>query len=142
MRAAASSMASGMPSSRRQISATADGVGLGEGETGSGPAGPVDEQLHRLAGCQPGDAGRPVVAPVMIVGDGQRRDPPGHLAGQVEGLAAGGQYAQRRTRRHQPVGQGRGRVEDVFAVVQDQQRLLVAQVGGQGVGRRSCPAPP
>ena len=139
IRAAANSMARGMPSKRRQMSATADDVGIGEGKTRSGPAGPVDEQLHRLAGDQTDDPCRTVIAPVTVFGHGQRGDSPGDLAGQVEGLAAGGEDVEGRTRRHQPVGQSRGRAEDVLTVVQYQQRPLVDQGRRPGRRWRSCP---
>ena len=47
VRAAASSIASGRPSSRRQISATAAALAGGEGEAVARRAGPVHEQRHR-----------------------------------------------------------------------------------------------
>ncbi len=49
-RAAASSIASGRPSRRRAISATASDVVVGEREVGPDPAGALDEQLHRRRG--------------------------------------------------------------------------------------------
>ena len=47
-RAAASSMASGIPSSRRQIVTTAGGVVLGHGEARARLDGAIDEQPHRI----------------------------------------------------------------------------------------------
>ena len=79
-RAAASSMASGMPSRRRQISVTTVGVVVGDGEIGPGTAGAVAEQLDRL------------------VGQRQRRHPPVHLTRHAERLAT------RRQHRHARAG--------------------------------------
>jgi hypothetical protein len=69
----------------------------------------------------------------MIVGNSQRGDPPDHLAGKIEGLAARGQDTQRWTRRHQTVSQSGSGGREVFAVVQNEQGLLVAEIGGQRV---------
>ena len=77
-RAAASSIASGMPSRRRQISPTAAALSSVDGEVGPGPAGAVGEQLDRL------------------VGQRQRRHPPAHLAGHPDRLTAGRQHRQPR----------------------------------------------
>ena len=60
-------MASGSPSSRRQISATAAALAVGQGEGGIDGARPLDEEPHRL--------GRPATAADGRVrpGTGQRR---------------------------------------------------------------------
>jgi hypothetical protein len=95
-------------------------VGVGQSETWSYPAGPVDEQLDRLTSSQPADSGRIGIGLVVMVRDGEGGDPPGDLAGKIKGLAAGGQDAQRPARRDQPIGKGGGCLQDVLAVVQDE----------------------
>jgi hypothetical protein len=55
------------------------------------------------------------------IGHVERRDGPDHLCGQAERFPAGRQDAQPRTAAQQPPGQLRGLVDDVLAVVQDEQ---------------------
>src|SRR5262249_4127917 len=55
------------------------------------------------------------------------RDAPGHLAGDAERLAAGGQDAQAGAGAQQLVGQPSAGVEQVLAVVQHQQQQPVGQ---------------
>jgi hypothetical protein len=69
-------------------------VGLGEGEAGSCAAGPVYEQLDRLAGCQPVNVGWTAAPARVTVGHRQGGNPPGDLSGQVQRLPAGGQDAK------------------------------------------------
>jgi hypothetical protein len=112
-------MASGRPSSRRQIlpdDAPAGVVGL-EG-VGDEP-GPVDEQLDR--GLR-----------------GQRRQRPDLLARQPQRHPAGGQDPDRRAPPDEVTGQFRDRLDHVLAVVEDQRQLAVGQRVGQRCRHRSA----
>ena len=53
----------------------------------------------------------------------------------VQGLAGGGQHPHPGTARQQCVDHRRGRIDDVLAVVEDEQGLLGAQVSDHCVGR-------
>ena len=89
-------------------------------------ARPVGEQAHRRSGQ---DGGR--IVAVMT----QRRDGEQHLSGDGQRFAAGGEDAQPRTARQESVGQiGRG-VDQMLAVVQDQDRRPVGQRIGQSFER-------
>ena len=101
-------MASGSPSSRpAQVAHDADVV-IGDAE--------IRPHAFRAVGEQ-GDG---------VVVDGQRRDAPAHLAGDPEGLTAGGQHLQIPASAEQ-FGDDRGRsVEHVLAVVDHQQDGPVA----------------
>ena len=114
-RAAASSIASGMPSSRRQISATAAALPSVEREAGRTAARPVDEQAHRLVAAHSAGAaapGRPGSA-----SDGTRQ-------AVSPAMPSGSRLVARTRSRGQPrssgVGQARRR---------------------RRAGARSCPAP-
>ncbi len=120
-RAAASSMASGMPSSWRQMSLTAARVLRGQGETGAGQRGAVAEQPDRLS------LGRGPRIPCVRRGHGQRRDRPARLARHAQPGLAGGQDPKLRTAAQQGRDHVGGGVDDVFAVVHDQQGLCVPQ---------------
>ena len=91
-------------------------VVLVEAETRRGRAGAQGEQLYG-AGLR------------------QRRDRPDDLAGQHEGFPAGHQDAQPGSGLEQLGGQLGGLVDQVLAVVQDQQHPAGAQRVGQQVGR-------
>ena len=103
-RAAASSIASGRPSSRRQISATAGC----RSEAGRDRAGAIEEQLDRG-----------IVA--------ERRDRDEVLARDRQRLAAGRDDPQARAGAEQRVGQRRGGADQVLAVVEAEDRLAVEQ---------------
>ena len=117
-RAAASSSASGMPSSRRQISATAAAFSAVEREAGRG----VARRARRTAA--PPRSGRPASGGRRR-GDGhrQRRHPPGDLAARCRsGSRLVARIAQPRAAARAALGQrGAGR-EQVLAVVQHQQQ--------------------
>ena len=117
-RPAASSIASGSPSRRRTMSATSAQLRRRGRGAGADPAGPVEEDRHRR------DPGRVLR---VRVGKRERRQPEGVLRGEPERFAAGGQHRQPRAR-----GQERGdrvarRVEQVLAVVDDQQPGALAE---------------
>ena len=121
-RAAASSIASGMPSRRRQISRHRRGIVVGDGEIGPSTAGTVGEQLDGF------------------VGQRQRRHPPAHLAGHPDRLTAGRQQRQPRQRRPQSNDQRRARVQQMLTVVQHHQHLSVADETAAGCPSWSGPA--
>ena len=100
-----------------------------DGELGRDLARTVDEEAHRLVGQQ-----RLRVVRDTLRRDRQRthRDHP--LSRQAEPLAARRQHAQRRRGRQQPLGQRRGRGEDVLAVVEHQQHPARTAVADQRLG--------
>ena len=119
-------MASGIPSSRRQISTTGPTRVRVHLEAGAHGGGPVGEQPHRREGQRL--LGRRVRRRQAERGDrGQR------LAGDRERLPAGGQDAQLRAAGQQ-LGRGAGGgLDQVLAVVQHDQRAPVGeQVDEQG----------
>jgi hypothetical protein len=128
-RAAASSMASGMPSRRRQMaitSATLAGV-----TWKSVPASrarswnSLTAPKRRLSsGSSPG-AGR-----------AKGRQPVQRFAVHPEQLAARGQDAQAGQARSSRCGQGSHRLQDVLAVVQQQQDAALGDAGSQGLEKR------
>jgi hypothetical protein len=93
-----------------------------------GMPGPVDEQRHRF---------RPAVVSRMTrIGHGQRSQPVPRLAGHPQRLPAGGQHPDVIAGRQQAGAQPRGRVDDMLAVVQHQQQLLLGQRPGNRRGGR------
>ena len=124
-RAAASSMASGRPSSRRQISATAPGVLLGQAEPGA-------------SACARAAKSRPRVRPAAA-SRGPRAEGPGAqdrefvFAAEPEHAAAGHQHHQAGGGGEQ-LGHERGCVGDLLEVIQDQQHAPGAQIGHQVAG--------
>ena len=114
-------MASGSPSRRRQISATASGSAPG---SKSGRTVRARSANRRWAG-----SGR------------QRLDRADRLAGYAERLAAGGEDAEPRAAGEERLGEVGGGVDDVLAVVEDEQgvraaREVVDQAGGRVVVAR------
>ena len=103
-------------------------VVAGEPESGQGGRGALDEELHRGRGGVRGCRG---AAPD---GDGQGRDRPGGLPGQAERLAAGGEHRERRGRAEEIRDQAGARLDQVLAVVEDQ------QVGAPGHRARRRPS--
>ena len=115
VRAAASSMASGSPSSRAQMSA----MTVVPSSSASSIAAPaawarVEEQ------------------PDGVVG-GQRRHRPDGLAADPQPLAARGEEAQARAAPQQVLGDLGGGGDDVLAVVEHEQQVLVADHLGEPV---------
>lgn len=84
-------------------------------EVGAGVAGAVSEQLDGL------------------VGHGQRRHPPAQLAGHPQRLTAGGQDRQPRARRQQRDHYGPAGVEQMLAIIKQQQRFALAEESDQQV---------
>ena len=114
-RGAASSIASGSPSSRRQISATASAFSSVSAKSGRGVAGALDEERDRL-------------------GRRERRDAVGLLAAEPQGRAAGREQLQA-GRLGQQARERRRRGEHLLEVVEHEQQLLVAQVLAQRLER-------
>ncbi len=129
--AAASSIASGSPSRRRTISTTAPTVrGVDDRVDPRGRAA-VGEQLHRRARQR-----------VLHAGVGgrhpERRDGDDRLAEHAQRLAAGQQHPHLRTGAEQRIDELGDGVEQVLAVVEQQQRRPSGQrlrQPGQDVGR-------
>ena len=118
VRAAASSIASGMPSSRAQSSPTCGS------STSNAPPPTARRALdEERAGRGPG-------------GGIERADDVDVLARQAERFAAGGDDAHSRTSRQHLVDDLGRRVEDVLAVVEHDETLTVRQCCGQLVERR------
>src|SRR5688500_7824381 len=93
------------------------GIVRGQLEVGVGLPGALDEQPHRLR------SGR--CAPVQAraaVGQGEPWDAPDHFAREAERLATGDEQAQAWTRAEELVGEWRAAIEQVLAIVQDEQQ--------------------
>ena len=125
IRAAASSSASGRPSRRRQSSATALGVQLGELEVGPDVARASDKEPYRLRAPETVDLER-----ARRVGKLERGDGVDPLFGDVERRAAGDEERQAGCTREQ-LGEHRRRVEQLLEVVEHEQRPPAAQGGDQ-----------
>ena len=101
-------------------------IGVVNREVGLHCSGPLREQAHRVTVVGRRDAG-------VVVRKPQRRDHQDLLAADVERLAAGGEHPHSGTGgldRGDEVGY---RGQHVFAIVEDQQQLLVAQIGNERV---------
>ena len=109
IRAAANSIASGRPSSRRQISATAPDRFAIEVEVRAAGPGPVGEQRGGIL-------------------DGQRRDRQDALAFDSERFPAGSQHRHPRALPNDLVDQPRRRVQQMLTVVNDEQQFSRPQV--------------
>ena len=118
MRAAASSIASGNPSRRRQIRATTSGGLRGQLEVRAHVARPLGEQADRVRAKR-------VAASTFRQRQGGNRDT--RLAGQPQRLAAGGQDANARASRQHARDEAGDVGENVLAVVDDEKQLGVAQ---------------
>ena len=125
VRVAASSMASGSPSSRAQISATAGAFSGGQLEAGPHRLGPLDEQPDRLGPAE----GLEVRGPGRV-GQGQRRHHQLLLAPERERDPGGGQHRE-------PGGGGeqlldhRAGLRHLLEVVRHEQEPPVAEVVAQ-----------
>ena len=117
-RAAANSMAKGIPSRRRQISPTAEALASERAKPGRA------RPARSTKSCTASLADTPPTAAVVSSSGTARGHPPGDLARQVERLAAGGQKMQRRTGGHQGVGQLGRRPENMLTVVQHHQGVF------------------
>ena len=117
-RAAASSIASGIPSSRRTISAIVATIPVVQLEPRVGGDGPLGEQPG-------GGGGRPVRV--------ERRHRFAVLAVDAERLPARGEHAQRGRGVEQVLDERRGRVDEVLAVVDDEQRRSAGPGGSRCV---------
>ena len=133
-RAAASSSASGSPSRRTQSSTTDAAFVLGELEVGPGRPSAIDEQPDRLGPPQPGERRAP-----RRVGQLERRHPVDPLLGNIERSTARDEHLHA-GRAGEQLADERRRGEHVLEVVEQQQRLPVAQVLEQRLARRSVPA--
>ena len=125
MRAAASSIASGSPSRRRQISATAAALASVSAKLGRDRPRSFDEERHR--GSRGDRRGRRRAA---RIGQRQRRHRELVLDADAQRGAAGGEHGQVRAGRHER-GHVRRRRGDLLDVVQDQQQRRGANGAGQ-----------
>ena len=85
--------------------------------------GAFAEQPHRVERGERVDRRK-----LVAVGNCHRRNPPHHLAGDVEDLPARREHRQLRAAPRQLVDEGRAFVEHVFAVVEHEQHRLVTDV--------------
>ena len=131
--AAASSMASGMPSRRTQIWARAGASASVKAwsatsarlrSTNSRGASYSSSASIERARLRP-EGGR--------LRGRQRRHPPQHLARDAQRLPAGGEHPQQRAGPQEGVDQGRAGPQDVLAVVDHEDRLPLAEVVDEGV---------
>jgi hypothetical protein len=97
--------------------------------------GPLREQTDRLMAHQL--AGSSLFP---RVGKREGGNEPGPLTRDAQGLPAGREYLELGARAEKVVRQPRARLDEVLAVVQNQERLSGLQVVQQGLGRRK-PAP-
>ena len=116
VRAAASSMASGRPSRRRQISATAGARGV-EALVRVHRRGPLDEQPDGVASPTAGSSAR----------QGQATDRPHDLAVMPSALPTRAEHPQRGTRASRSPTRRATAVDEVLAVVDEQQRIGPAE---------------
>ncbi len=107
------------------------GIQIGEREARTCPLGAVCEQAHGVEHRQLDD-----IQPVARTGDRQGRHPPRDLARHPERLATGGQDREPRTGGEQAVGEVRDGVDDVLAVVQNDQDRTVSYEPGDGIDGR------
>ena len=109
------------------------GIGIGQREAVDRGGGALDEQpdgavIERLRGRDAFGAAR----------KGQTRDPVGALSADTEGLAARGEEKKRRAPAHELLGEVGRRFDEVLAVVEDEKRLLLAQISDRAVDRRAA----
>ncbi len=110
------------------------GVRQAQGEVGPGRLGTPDEESHRRTRGEILEArGR------RRVQQRQRGDDKDVFAGEAQHLAAGGEDLQVRSN-GQEVGEERGRLDHLLDVVEQQQDVAWAQVGGQDLGRGRSPS--
>ena len=136
VRAAASSMASGRPSRRRQIATTAAALPSVRAKPGrtararSTNSATAGDAISSCSGTPAGPAGRG--------GQRQRRDRVLPLGPQPQHRAAGG-HDDHAGAAGQQLVQVAGGAGDLLQVVQDEQPGAVAQLLGQGLQRRARP---
>ena len=132
-RAAASSMARGSPSSRRQTATTSGATASVRAKSGLRRPGPLHEQAHR-----PGRQGRAGGAALRrrLRRQGQGQDRVDVLAAQAQGGPAGGQHAQAGRRPQQGGHQRSHPLQDVLAAIQQQQQPGAPEGRPQGVYQR------
>ena len=133
--AAASSIASGIPSSARQTRTIVDNVVGVDREILAHRARPVPQQLDSRRGLDLARAGVPLR-------QGQRLDQPQRLTGDAERFPARRQDPQPPALPEHSIGERRHRLDHVLTVVQNQQRLPLADRGDEPVRqlRVRCPA--
>ncbi len=83
--------------------------------------GTFEEQLHGLSGQR------------VVAGEGERRDSIGALASEAQGFSAGGQNVHSRTRAHEGVNELYASVDEVLAVVEQQEETPTPQGIEQGL---------
>ena len=100
-------------------------IGVVDREVGLHCPGPLREQAHCVTNVGRRAAG-------VVVGKSQRRDHEDLLAADVEPLAAGREHPHSRTSGFDRGDEAGHRGQHVLAIVEDQQQLLIAQVGDEG----------
>ena len=128
-RAAANSMASGMPSRRRQIAAIAGRFSPCGEKSERNRLCPGDEQLHRAV---PEDICP--APPDARGGTSERRNAIDVLALDPQDLAAGCQNRRARTQARERFRQLRRRVDDVFAIVENKEEFSSTDRASDGLG--------
>ena len=101
-------------------------IGVVNREVGLHCPGPLREQAHCVTIVGRRDAG-------VVVGKPQRRDHQDLLAADVEAFAAGREHPHSRTSGFDRGDEAGHRGQHVLAIVEDQQQLLIAQIGDEGV---------
>ena len=124
-RAAASSIASGRPSSRWQIATSGGGVVGGQFEVRADSLGAIEEKGNGRGGGQLLDRRE-----LARVGQGQGRDRILALAAQAQGGPAGDEQRQVRAGGQQLGRQGDG-ADELLEVIEDDQDLAAGQGGDQ-----------
>ena len=128
IRAAASSIASGMPSSRRQISPTAS-------------ASSARRARSRGTAARARSTNSATASPLRPSRIAERRHRPEPLAVEPQALAARRQHLHARARaQRSPRRARRAGVEEVLAVVEHQQQLPAAQALDDALVHVDCPA--
>ena len=125
-------MASGRPSSARQMAATLGDVPRPEHEAGRRRGRPLGEQPDRVVAL------RSQVEALGAVsgGSAERRHLPDALGGDAQRLAAGGDDLESGRAGQQPLAQAGARVDQVLAVVQHQQHAAMPEGLGERVEQR------
>ena len=120
-----------MPSRRWQIWATAGAFRSVTRKAGSTARARSMKRRTASAPRRPRAVGAGAAARLRQLGQGQRRDPPGGLAGDAEGLAAGGQQAHPGALLEDGVHEPGAGLDDVLAVVQEEERVALLEQGDE-----------
>ncbi len=106
------------------------GIGVAEPEAGLGRPGPFAKQRDGVG------TGEFRYAGDLIGGHGQRRDVPDHLSGQAENLPACGEHRDVQASGEQGVSEPSSGLDEVLAVVEDEQQPASPQMVTEAFVRR------